>query len=833
MKALDQVLHGTAENHILPFFWMHGEEKEVLLREMDAVRECGIGAVCLESRPHPDYAGELWWRDVDIIMEDARAHNMRVWILDDCAFPTGSANGTAANAPDALRRRFLQQRCMDVCGPLAGASVLLHSHETPETIVAVAAQNHATGEMVCLPHENIQDGCLYWDFPEGLWRVYIVSQKMYGNVKQEYLNPLIRESTQLLLDAVYEPHYQHYGADFGGVFAGFFSDEPGFYTEYSYYTKLGDPNLLLPWTPTMAQELAQLSELPPDLFIVSLYADVEGVSSVCRYLYTDHITRLYRDNFVNVLGDWCRARGVEYMGHIIEDNNSHARLGDSAGHYFRSLEGQDFAGLDVVLHQLIPGMEGIGHITSCSYNHADEEFYTYMLAQMGVSQAALEARKKGRTMCEIFGAFGWAEGTKFMKWLTDFMLVRGVNYFVPHAFSPRAFPDPDCPPHFYAHGKNPQFRPFQQLMRYMNRAAHLLSGGHCAADTAILYHAEAEWTTRPCMLSQVPARVLTQAQIPFHFVTVDYLNGTQLTDGAFVVNDRPFRRLLLPYQHTITRSLLQRLEALRETGVDVRFVGGAPERVIGSSGETTYTGDFAVCLPDELPRLYGGLRLADTQDGSILRTLKYEHADGTVWMLTNEHPHRTAAARLFVDGPAVVYDAMTGAVHPFTEELVLGPYESRIVVCGQNLPAAEPVLTPSGWQLLELQWSLSLTENENYPLFRPYADGIALQNFNRPGGLSRFSGILRYESRFEADAGDAVLDLGAVYETAEVWVNGKPAGMRVAPPYRFELKGLLKDGENTLIAEVRNTLGPAQRDGFSHFLVQEPIGLLGPVRLGR
>lgn len=50
-------------------------------------------------------------------------------------------------------------------------------------------------------------------------------------------------------------------------------------------------------------------------------------------------------------------------------------------------------------------------------------------------------------MCEIFGAYGWGEGVSLMKWLTDHMLVRGINEFVPHAFSP-AFPDEDCPPHF-------------------------------------------------------------------------------------------------------------------------------------------------------------------------------------------------------------------------------------------------------------------------------------------------------------------------------------------------------------------------------------------------
>ena len=62
-----------------------------------------------------------------------------------------------------------------------------------------------------------------------------------------------------------------------------------------------------------------------------------------------------------------------------------------------------------------------------------------------------------------------------MKWLLDHMLVNGINYFVPHAFSMKDFPDPDCPPHFYARGMNPQFPYFKNLMEYCNRVSHFIS----------------------------------------------------------------------------------------------------------------------------------------------------------------------------------------------------------------------------------------------------------------------------------------------------------------------------------------------------------------------
>ena len=79
-----------------------------MLREyMEAIHACGIGAVCVESRPHPDYCGPQWWHDMDIIIDEAKKRNMKVWILDDSHFPTGYANGALKYAPPELCRQFL------------------------------------------------------------------------------------------------------------------------------------------------------------------------------------------------------------------------------------------------------------------------------------------------------------------------------------------------------------------------------------------------------------------------------------------------------------------------------------------------------------------------------------------------------------------------------------------------------------------------------------------------------------------------------------------------------------------------------------------------------
>lgn len=40
----------------------------------------------------------------------------------------------------------------------------------------------------------------------------------------------------------------------------------------------------------------------------------------------------------------------------------------------------------------------------------------------------------------------------------------------------------------------------------------------------------------------------------------------------------------------------------------------------------------------------------------------------------------------------------------------------------------------------------------------------------------------------------------------EVFVNGRSAGIQIVPPFRYDLTGLVKPGENSLAIEVATTL---------------------------
>ena len=163
-------------------------------------------------------------------------------------------------------------------------------------------------------------------------------------------------------------------------------------------------------------------------------------------------------------------------------------------------------------------------------------------------------------MCELFGAYGWKFGVRDMKYLLDHLLVKGINYLVPHAFSMAEYPDIDCPPHFYARGNNPEFPYFAEMMKYANKMCNLLSDGRHVATVAVLYDAEAEWAGNNMLMEKVGRELITN-QIDFDVVSTDMLSrnaayyGTKVEDKKLKINNESFDVLIVPYTQRITKEL--------------------------------------------------------------------------------------------------------------------------------------------------------------------------------------------------------------------------------------------------------------------------------------
>lgn len=862
MRKLIEVLNNNQDNYILPFLWLHGEEETILREQIEKIHDTGIRAICVESRPHPEFVGEKWWRDMDIIMDEARKRNMKVWVLDDAHFPTGSANGKIVkNYPDKMKQ-YLKVHSLDFVGPLQDASTLVKwgspgnklsldgiMHAVPDEVIAVITAKR-TGDNSIDPQtlvnlsSQVQDGVLYWDIPEGDWRVFVLLKTIYGGEKhtEGYLNPLVPEAVQVLIEEVYEPHFKRYKDDFGEAFAGFFSDEPRFGNMHGSDGSIGRYEMVFPWREGLDKEFTdeeflQLTLLTP--------IEAEGVEHQIRYKYMDLVSRLYGEVFTGTLGIWCRNHGIEYIGHLIEDNNSHARLGYGTGHYFRGLWEQDMAGLDVVLNQIMPGMDK-GTFKSMTAKGWDGEFFHYGMTKMGASLGHLDPKKHNRTMCEVYGAYGWSEGIKLMKWITDHMLVRGVTHFVPHAFTAKAFPDPDCPPHFYADGYNPQYRFMHILFNYLNRVSHLLNDGKHIASTGLLYHAEAEWLG-DYMLFQKPARELMQNQIDFDVISIDLICEAVIESSQYSINGEYFKAIVIPYAESLPQKLIDKLMEFKLAGIKVFIIDALPSRnEFGAEFKENEFNDIEIVSLKNLAKTLFSNEIYDIKTSEkqpYLRSYHYQHVDSNVYMLFNEDPYKKIETNitLSTDKSVVAYNGFSNQIEAVKQTLIDGKrvvsialeaYQSIILIESEEL--VPPALEYGTNKTISGNWKVSFTSSKNYPEFDSVVDLPELQDIAKLKEYETFAGTIRYEINFQLDENcpeDFALNLGRVYEVAEVWVNDQYIGSSIAPPYVFSLSKELVKGENNLIIEVTNNLGRQQQDYLSQYMVLEPVGLLGPIHL--
>lgn len=885
-----QVLRGEEENYILPFFWQHGEDEATLREYMNVIHDANIGAVCIEARPHPDFAGPQWWHDMDIIIDEAKKLSMKVWILDDAHFPSGQAAGKMPEQPDELCKQYLNYNMVDICGPVKQATLdvalMAHYYDSPfspkspfgdpgpsrqfdddKLMVVVASRldgkegdiYHLDDSLIDLTDKVDEEGLLSWDVPAGSWRVFVIYETRKGGGRDTYVNFMSYRSCRVQIDTVYEPHYEHYKDEFGKTIAGFFSDEPeiGNVMGYGYNFGIGNMTMPLPWS----EEMPALMEarFGKDYLrkVPALWMTVgsDEFTADMRVGYMDIVTKQTQKNFAGQIGEWCRAHGVEYIGHIVEDNGNHTRLASSQGHYFRALAGQDWSGIDDIGGQVTVGGANISHKGLLDFT-ANGEFYHQVLGKLGVSLADIDPKKKGRTMCELFGAYGWEEGTRDMKYIADHLLARGVNRFVPHAFSPKDFPDFDCPPHFYAHGQNPLYKPFGSLMKYINRTAHLIDGGKHIVSAAILYHAESEWSGMPFMDMSKPARVLNEHQIDFDFLPEDVFEkrdyfATNADAEGLHINGMTYKALIIPQTGYVPDSVAAFTAEAKAVGLPVYFVTQDGSSVEFSSDEASdETMDMIPVVLGDLADTLKSVGVADaicTPACSEIQIYHYSHSDEDIYLISNEDAGAAYSGhvKLPVSGKAYSYDAMTNTL-TLTDSnedgirLTIHPFEMKVII----IPAADTqtdldaFVSPSktlGEKICEIAgpWAAAFTENDIYPDF---VDETILNSLDNILKLCPdFSGIIRYENRFDlTDTTDVALAIEDAYESVDVWCNGRYVGERICPPFVFDLSKTAVTGSNMLRIEVRTTLERKVHvltGGKSLFgptmLMVKPEGLIG------
>lgn len=882
-NRLQECLNGQTDNYLLPFLWYAGEDAKTVCKALDHIKSLNIHQVTLENRGGNWFCKENWFEVMDEVLEYAEKINMGIWLLDDSHVATGSANDSLRKEENKkFRPQNLRIQPIDLVGPLEGGAVKIPKLTEQEEVLSVSAyrrdegSGHSYGDPVDL-RDCLRDGLCLIDLPAGVWRVYFVI-KADPQVQRGfayYITMLSKESCRHLIDEVHEKIYARLGKHFGKSIVGFFSDEPSFgncngeyhpgFTDY----RMGQMERFHCWWDDMAASLSKRTGHPEGevwLRLPAMWDEVDGLSPLYRLAYMDEITERWRVNYSCQLGDWCREHGVSYIGHNLEDAGAHKHLGFGCGHLYRSMDGQDMAGVDIVLNQMVPGINTIDHTANIIERQHSYKFYHHTLAKMTASLAHINPRMKGRLLCEIMGGYGWPAGVSVQFALYNFFLANGTTHFIPHEFSmvmPKQFAEetgettgllrdfPEnyrrwyMPPAFTAGGYNPQTPAYQKLFNYVQRVCHLMGGQPThRPDLAIYYNAESDWMGGQYQELDDVATCLAHGGFDYDILPLDtLLRDASVENGRLLVARESYGALVLPYGERIPKALLDRLAQFSRDGLEVIFVDCEPmETEFGKSNALKLLPDVRTpsmewlvsCLDRILTRR---VRFATKSKG--LRFYDCVRDDGTELCMFLNEGRESVDTVVHGDwsGSCVLYDPWRNAVYrPQVSgdgfRLKLAPQQLLVAIFGETDDVPKYPYDCGPLKPLELVYDIyarSATSKE----FKLIKAQTAPFNLNLLEGMTRFCGEFKYETAFEwtNDALPTKLVIPGQGDCAELILNGTHCGLSLGPDRSFDIAGVIRQGKNTMTIVTADNLSYMDRESelFGHRMALMPHGFTNHV----
>ena len=821
---------------VLFFKFTPGEDCPQIRKRLAAVKAVGIHNIIAsyeEEGLKETRLGGDYFETIKELAEACRKEEIGFWLEDYAPFPTGSANGAYREKEYAhLNKLYIDERHLDMRGPVKDAMLRVDllqnvtygiartrfakvdpdcrrrlgvvAYRVNWSDTAEFSPSLEDGSAVCLD-EFIRDGYLHWDIPEGYWRIFVLFTTYEGAGRPYYMNLLSRESVALEIERIHMPVYETLKPWLNQSWKGFFYDEPeignaGSADVFDFFMLPGrrtrektDCNVY-PWSPEMPKEMENrekdwIQKLP------ILWYDGQEEHREIRLSYMDAVTSLVRENYNGQVYDFCHKRGVGYMGHVLEDEGSHVRLGCGPGHYFRQQYYQDEAGIDVIAGQILPGRDGAA--SWYGVTNANGEFYHYGLAKLASSEAYINPLKRNRCMCETFAMYG-KQGLSQMKFLVDHLMVNGINRILFADLSSPLAPV-DCP---------------RMLGEYTDRMCSLLRSAEPVMETAVLYHAEAEWMDDQAQGFQVAARELARNQISYDVIPADVFTFPERYQADFdeglSVNGHTYRALIVPSCRTLPESARKFLEECVKTHFPVFFLEQLPKNAdVKERDSFCHVVSTAELAKKVRSRIKSDFSVEETQGREWLRVLHLRKDGKDIYLLHNEAPDDEVSCRLRLSlrGPVLREDPMSGLSQipiqaenedgSVSVELTMGRYEMCMLRSMEAADKNTGMYARPEKLVLKGDWTVEM------------ADGTRLEG--NDGSLPEpekvtgreFFGKLVYRAVFDA-SGDLpkLLDLGRVSDCCQVSLNGCLLGERISAPYLFDVEHAIREGENLLEIEV-------------------------------
>jgi len=714
----------------------------------------------------------------------------------------------------------------------------LRNHPTPFTADPVQ-------EVVDLT-PFVKDGVLNWTAPEGRWRIYRFGASLTGKMN----HPAPPEATGLEVDKL-DPEAW---SDYFRTYLGMYRDAAGKALDYVLTDSYEAEEMT--WTPLMASEFKARRGYDLLAWLPALTGEVIGSSEKTEQF----------------LFDWRETIGELFAENYDRINALAAEFG-MKGRYSESHEGGRLYvgdGMDLKRTAAIP-MSAIWLAEPFDANGS-------VLAQADIRESASVAHLYGQNIAaaESFTATGLG-GNAYsyhpgnLKQTADLALSCGLNRFVihesPHQPSDALKPGLGLMIYGQWFSRHETWAEYARYWTdYLARSSYMLQKGRAVADILWYYGEDNNVTGLYGQeLPDVPEGYAYDFASPHALLTL-----VSVKDGALITPSGMQYKVLVLGDNCRMMSLkvLKKLDALVREGAVL--CGEAPEQAASLMDD-----------PAEFQRLVADIWYSgrgNVHTGSLSSTLKAHGVNA-------DFRHAGVAPMRFVhrvDGKRNIYWVRNFSNAPLTAEVsfrdtegaceVLNPetgkalhgvYDGKTLTLEANQAlflvfdpdAAPQPLYKAPRMLGELSldgpWTVSFDGLE-VPDRSITMDKLASLTESENPTVKYFSGTITYRNTFTLKKKDLPcmlsLDLGAVGEMADVWVNGQHVEFLWKAPYKTCIAGLFKPGKNTLEIRVVNTwrnrlIGDAQEGAkkqtytvipfYQAASPLRPSGLIGPVKLNK
>ncbi|MCR5434689.1 MAG: hypothetical protein K6F20_09890 [Bacteroidaceae bacterium] len=480
-----------------------------------------------------------------------------------------------------------------------------------------------------------------------------------------------------------------------------------------------------------------------------------------------------------------------------------------------------------------------------------------------------------------------------LKVTGDMSNLSGVNQSILHGFNynPVETPFPGWVRYgCYFNERNTWWPHIKMWMDYKARLSALFQNVRMQADVAILPAFEDLWSKLGAQRDPFPDHLypayaynlweaVHQSGCGCDYISEGILERGRIKKGRLSYGDREWGTLLLADVESLSPMAARRLRSFVSSGGRVICIGKAPWKSHGlkraaqndaavrktvSGLERKYPQGFVrVAPPNDEPMLNWWLRIMQanglrqdvvfSQPNKFLSQNYYKGAGEDVFFIVNYSA--TEETKQTLSFPSVdrekqawIWDAETGRRYRLPDwqdglHLHLGPMESRLLVFDNETEGESycPIPEPMGTgRSIEGPWNTKLTNALSGQTFNlSLADPSDL---NRQPMAQTFSGTIEYTSRIMTDRPQdfSLLDAGGANgAVVELILNGTSLGRKWYGNRRWDVRDLLRKGENVITLRLTTTLGNYVKSlkdnpvaqGWTGYQRAVPIGLTGNVRL--